>query len=237
TYKAKDLAAFDAPGAPGASTYLTYCSSCHQPDGKGIEGAVPALAGNTSVMSEGPETVLRVIYGGLAAQSGLAPMVAIGQQMTDVEVKNVTDYIRNSWGNKAPPVTGDKASEARAATKTMLAGTAPCAEIEQDKLKAAFDQIGVQDTLKGLKQQDFVPTLVRLVPQIKGASTGATDDDVVNALTTAFCKVGRDDPQYGKPSWPAVIGTFANVAYSQVKNPEKQAANVPAATTPPAQKE
>ncbi|MBE7200918.1 MAG: hypothetical protein INR70_24370, partial [Parafilimonas terrae] len=45
---------------------------------------------------------------------------------------------------------------------------------------------------------------------------------------------GRDDPQYGKPSWPAVIGTFANVAYSQVKNPEKQAANVPAATTPPA---
>jgi hypothetical protein len=175
-----------------------------------------------------------VIYGGLAAQSGLAPMVAIGQQMTDVEVKNVTDYIRNSWGNKAPPVTGDKASEARAATKTMLAGTAPCAEIEQDKLKAAFDKLGVQDTLRGVKQQDFVPTLVRLVPQIKGADTGANDDDVVNALTTAFCKVGRDDPQYGKPSWPAVIGTFANVAYSQVKNPEKQAANVPAATTPPA---
>ncbi len=100
TYKPKDLAAFDTADAPGASTYLTYCSSCHQPDGKGIEGAVPALAGNTSVQSEGPETVLRVIYGGLAAQSGLAPMVAIGQQMTDVEVRNVTDYIRNSWGNK-----------------------------------------------------------------------------------------------------------------------------------------
>ncbi|MGT2488714.1 c-type cytochrome [Methylobacterium oryzae CBMB20] len=64
------------------------------------------MAGNTSVQSEGPETVLRVIYGGLAAQSGLAPMVAIGQQMTDVEVRNVTDYIRNSWGNKAPVVTG-----------------------------------------------------------------------------------------------------------------------------------
>ncbi len=236
TYKPKDLAAFDKPDAPGASTYLTYCSSCHQPDGKGIEGAVPALAGNTSVMSEGPETVLRVIYGGLAAQSGLAPMVAIGQQMTDVEVRNVTDYIRNSWGNKAPPVTGEKASEARAATKTMLAGTAPCAEIEQDKLKAAFDQLGVQNTLKGVKQQDFVPTLVRLVPQIKAADTGANDDDVVNALTTAFCKVGRDDPQYGSPSWPAVIGTFANVAYSQVKHPEKQAANVPSATTPPAGK-
>jgi hypothetical protein len=84
-----------------------------------------------------------------------------------------------------------------------------------------------------VKQQDFVPTLVRLVPQIKAADTGANDDDVVNALTTAFCKVGRDDPQYGSPSWPALIGTFANVAYSQVKHPEKQAANVPSATTPP----
>jgi hypothetical protein len=75
------------------------------------------------------------------------------------------------------------------------------------------------------------------VQQVKAEPTGVTDDDIVNGLTTAFCKVGRDDPQYGNPSWPAVIGTFSNVAYSQVKNPEKQAANVPAAipsaTTPP----
>ncbi|MDP4025409.1 c-type cytochrome [Methylobacterium sp. NEAU 140] len=233
TYKPKDLAAFDTADAPGASTYLTYCSSCHQPDGKGIPGAVPGLAGNTSVQSEGPETVLRVIYGGLAAQSGYAPMLAIGQQMTDVEVKNVTDYVRNSWGNKAPVVTGDKASEARAATKTMLAGTAPCGVIAQDKLKAAFQQVGIQDSLKGLKMQDFVPTLARLVPQIKAVPTGASDDDIVNGLTDAFCAVGRDDPQYGSPGWPTVIGSFANVAYSQVRNPEKQAIAVPGATVPP----
>ena len=58
TYKEKDLQAFNQPGAPGADTYLTYCSSCHKPDGKGIEGAVPALASNTSVQSAGPETVI-----------------------------------------------------------------------------------------------------------------------------------------------------------------------------------
>ncbi len=238
TYKTKDLAAFDKSDAPGASTYLTYCSSCHQPDGKGIVGAVPALAGNTSVQSEGPETVLRVIYGGLGAQSGYAPMVAIGQQMTDVEVRNVTDYIRNSWGNRAPVLTGEKASEARTATKTMLSGSAPCAEIEQDKLKAAFDQLGVSASLTGLKQQDFVPTLVRLVPQIKAAETGAKDDDVVNALTTAFCKAAKDDARADKSGWAAVIGSFSNVAYSQVKNPEKQASNLPSAApgaiSPPA---
>ncbi len=113
-----------------------------------------------------------MIYGGLAAQSGLAPMVAIGQQMTDVEVKNVTDYIRNSWGNRAPPVTGDKAFGGARRHPDHAGRHRPCAEIEQDKLKAAFEKLGIQASLTGLKQQDFVPTLARLVQQVKAEPTG-----------------------------------------------------------------
>ena len=114
TYKVKDLQAFNQTGAPGAGTYLSYCSSCHKPDGKGVEGAIPALAGNTSVQAEGPETVLRVILGGLGAQNGYAPMPAIGAGMTDQQVADVTDYIRNSWGNKAPVIPNAASSPTRA---------------------------------------------------------------------------------------------------------------------------
>lgn len=251
TYKAKDLQAFNQPGAPGADTYLTYCSSCHQPDGKGIPGAVPALAGNTSVQSAGPETVLRVIYGGLAAQSGYAPMLAIGQEMTDVEVRNVTDYIRNAWGNSAPVISSDSAaSDARAATRTMLAGTAPCAEVAQGAVLKAFESAGAADALKGLTQEQFVPTLAKLLPQVKAAygdkpaETGgqSVDDELVNGLTTLYCQVGRDPylerqragaPEATRP-WPSVIGNFANIAYSQARNPEKRAsADAPAPVVPP----
>ncbi len=229
SYKEKDLQAFNTQGAPGADTYLTHCSSCHRPDGKGIDGAVPALAGNSSVQSRGPETILRVIFGGLSAASGYAPMPAVGQTMTDEEVKNVTDYIRNSWGNNAPVLgSGGAVAEARAATRTMLSGTAPCAEIEQDKLKAAIEQAEVTDQLKGLMPNDFVARLKVIVPRLKQAGTGASDDDIVNGLTSAYCRVAKDAVPEGL-SWPATIGSFANVAYSQAKNPEKEASAAPGA--------
>ncbi|PXW55030.1 cytochrome c [Methylobacterium sp. B4] len=223
TYKEKDLQAFNQPGAPGADTYLTYCSSCHKPDGKGIEGAVPALAGNTSVQSAGPETVINVIVGGLAAQSGYAPMPAIGQEMTDQQIKDVTDYIRNSWGNKAPVVseTGVVAT-ARGKIKTMMAGNAPCSTIDDERLKAGVAQAVGGDTLKGLKPNDFVPVLARIAPQVKAAVPEAGDDAVVNGLLSAFCTANRSEKEAEPLPWSATIGSFGNVAYSQVKNPEKR---------------
>ncbi|GJE28572.1 cytochrome c [Methylobacterium organophilum] len=228
TYKEKDLQAFNGPGAPGAETYLTYCSSCHRPDGKGVEGAIPALAGNTSVQSAGPETVLRVVLGGLSAQSGYAPMPAIGQEMSDQQIKDVTDYIRNSWGNKAPPVseTGIVA-DLRGRTQTMMAGNAACSTVENEKLKAALGEAGLPDALKDLKPNDFVPTLSALVPKLKSAGTGAADDALVNGLTSAFCTANRDAGDTAPLGWSATIGSFANIAYSQVKHPEKQASAEP----------
>ena len=227
TYKAKDLQAFNRPAAPGGDTYLTFCSSCHRPDGKGVEGAIPALAGNSSVQQQGPESVLRVIYGGLPAQNGYAPMPAIGQDMTPEQVKDVTDYVRNSWGNKAPVMnTGSAVSRAKEQTKTMQSGTAECTESYLETLNEPFAKIGLNDQIKGLKQGDFASTLAKIVPQVKSAASGVSDDEVVNGLTAAFCKVGKDDPQYLKPSWTAVLGSFANVAYSQVRHPNKQAGDM-----------
>ncbi len=171
--------------------------------------------------------MLRVIYGGLAAQSGYAPMPAIGQDMTEQQVKDVTDYIRNSWGNKAPVMnSGSAVSEAKAATQTMLAGTAPCAEIEQEPVRKAIEENGVVAELKGLTSSDFIPKLATIVPKVKAAAAGAKDDDIVNGLTTAFCQAARDEPGDGKLSWSARIGSFSNLAYSQIKHPRSRRAPI-----------
>ncbi|MFK5598553.1 c-type cytochrome [Methylobacterium sp. HMF5984] len=232
TYKSKDLQAYDTTGAPGAGVYLSYCSSCHQPDGKGVEGAIPALAGNTSVQSAGPETVLRVIYGGLGAQSGYAPMTAIGQGMTDQQVADVTDYIRNSWGNSAPVLKSGVAADARKATSTMLAGNAPCAEIEQPDVAKAVADAGAAEQLKGLKQEDFIPRIDALLPKIKSVLPAGRDDDIVNGLTTAFCKAAKPETDDVKLPWHATIGSFSNLVYSQLKHPERQASTMPAPAMP-----
>ncbi|WP_132254567.1 c-type cytochrome [Methylobacterium segetis] len=234
TYKVKDLQAFNQPNAPGASVYLSYCSSCHKPDGKGVEGAIPALAGNTSVQSAGPQTVINVVLGGLAAQSGYASMPAVGQGMTDQQIADVTDYVRNSWGNAAP-VIEDRGivSQARGRIQTMLAGNAPCSEIGNEALAKVIAANGVADALRNLKQDEFVPRLSTLVPKLKAEAAGASDDEIVNGLTATFCKVAKDTNFYADAPWHAVIGSFGNVAYSQVRNPEKQASTqVPAGPTP-----
>ncbi|GJD72651.1 c-type cytochrome [Methylobacterium goesingense] len=233
SYKSKDLQAFNAAGAPGAATYLSYCSSCHKPDGKGVEGAIPALAGNTSVQAKGPETVIRVILGGLSAQNGYAPMPAIGAGMTDQEVADVTDYVRNAWGNTAP-VIGERGivATARKATETMLAGSAPCAEIAQLEIAKAIAESGAPQKLKGLAQEDFIPVINTLLPPIKAAVPDAKGDDIVNGLTTAFCQAGRNDPAYEKLAWHAVIGSFSSIVYSQMKNPEVRASKDGAMPTP-----
>ncbi|WP_375408792.1 c-type cytochrome [uncultured Methylobacterium sp.] len=230
TYKVKDLQAFDQKGAPGAGTYLSYCSSCHKPDGQGVPGAIPALAGNTSVQAEGSETVLRVILGGLGAQNGYAPMPAVGTGMTDAQVADVTDYIRNSWGNKAPVIAErGLVSEARKRTETMLSGTAPCAEIAQPDIARAIEAAGTAEALKDIQPQDFIPRVDALLPRIKSAAANAKTDDLVNGLITAFCKAGRDKPLYEKAGWHSVIGSFGSIVYSQVRNPEKRADTLPAA--------
>jgi mono/diheme cytochrome c family protein len=42
-------------------------------------------------------------------------MPAYAAKMTDQEIADVTNYMRNSWGNAAPLVTADQVANARRA--------------------------------------------------------------------------------------------------------------------------
>ena len=67
TYKRGTMVA-GGDNAAGQEVYLSYCSSCHQPNGQGLTGAVPNLADNGAVTAKGPQNVLRAVEGGLPAQ-------------------------------------------------------------------------------------------------------------------------------------------------------------------------
>jgi mono/diheme cytochrome c family protein len=65
---------------------------------------------------------LRIILDG--AQTVTTPrapnkgsMPAYAKQWTDQQIADVTNYIRNSWGNAAQLVTADQVAQARKATK------------------------------------------------------------------------------------------------------------------------
>ena len=88
----------------GAEIYAQVCQGCHMPDGRGAVGAgsYPAFAGNANLASSRYMAV--VILGGRRNMPAFAPEHVIGPYfepvwLTDVQVANVINHIRTSFGN------------------------------------------------------------------------------------------------------------------------------------------
>jgi mono/diheme cytochrome c family protein len=102
----------------GENLYKGACIACHEADGSGAPRIYPPLPGNANLQSADPSSTLRVILDG--AQTITTPrapnpgsMPAYARQLSDQEIADVTNYIRNSWGNAAPAVTPAQVKKAR----------------------------------------------------------------------------------------------------------------------------
>jgi mono/diheme cytochrome c family protein len=102
----------------GKAVYAHACVACHEADGSGAPRIYPPLPGNTNLQSVDPSSTLRIILDG--AQTLTTPrapnpgsMPAYAKQLSDQEIADVTNYIRNSWGNAAPLVTPAQVKKAR----------------------------------------------------------------------------------------------------------------------------
>ena len=103
----------------GEALFAGTCSTCHQPDGKGLEGVFPPLA-NSDYIKANPKALASVILHGMQGpvtvngkeyNSIMPPM----SQLTDDEVANIATYVLNSWGNPGGRVTEAEAAAARKA--------------------------------------------------------------------------------------------------------------------------
>jgi len=214
-----------APAVDGQA-YLTHCSSCHRPDGKGVEGAIPSLAGNGAVTAGGPEDVIRVVLGGLPATHGLAPMPAVGATMSDQDIADAVNYVRNAWGNAAPGSVGPGTiGDLRAKTQTLLAGNLVniCPAVggnqEIEKIDASVD-----DTLKNVKPTDLLQAIDNALSKAKQAAPKSNNDDLVNILTESYCRAALNDPKLSPMDRSTRIGNFTVLVYSQL-NATKHASN------------
>lgn len=108
-------AAANNPGSTsdGATIYLANCSSCHQPNGQGLAGAFPPLAGNPAVTGN-PIAVIAIVKNGLTGKlvvngqtySGIMP--SWRNVLADDQLAAVISYIRSAWHNNASGVTLDQ---------------------------------------------------------------------------------------------------------------------------------
>ena len=94
----------------GQAIYAATCSACHGDNGEGQARYFPPLAGDASVQAHDPTTIVRIILAGsrsvpTPAKPSAPAMPPFAWKLDDGEVASVANYVRNSWGNSAPPVS------------------------------------------------------------------------------------------------------------------------------------
>ena len=88
----------------GEKLFPEYCGACHQPQGQGIAGAFPPLAGSEWLQRENRQ-LIKVVMHGLAGaitvkgeryQSTMAPL---GGVLNDQQIADVLTFVRHAWDN------------------------------------------------------------------------------------------------------------------------------------------
>lgn len=103
--------------ARGKEIYALQCMSCHMDEGQGIQGVYPPLAKSDYLMEDKHRSIANML-------EGLSGEIVVNGEiynmemtpfnfLTDEEITDVLNYIRNSWGNKGEAVTPQEVAKAR----------------------------------------------------------------------------------------------------------------------------
>jgi mono/diheme cytochrome c family protein len=110
--------AMNGAAAAGAKVFSANCASCHQPNGKGLPGTFPPLAGN-SVVTGPATTVIHIVKNGLNGKISVNGKTYNGQMpawkgtLSNSDIAAVITYVRSAWGNHASAVTAAQVSAAK----------------------------------------------------------------------------------------------------------------------------
>lgn len=129
-YLRKLLTAAPKTVSPGEQIYEMACLPCHQPEGKGLPGVYPPLAGSDWVRGD-KARIIKVVLHGLTGPVTVAgqnfghlptsvPMPSLGG-LTDEQIADVLTFVRGSYGQQSTPVVASEVKAVRGATANRQA--------------------------------------------------------------------------------------------------------------------
>src|SRR4026207_2158600 len=88
----------------GKEVYTLYCQSCHMEDGKGTPDINPPVA-KADYVKKPAKTLIGVVLDGQSGEvvvngKKYNAIMAPQPYLTDEQIADVLNYIRDSWGNK-----------------------------------------------------------------------------------------------------------------------------------------
>jgi mono/diheme cytochrome c family protein len=126
------------PMVVGKRLFTANCVACHQATGQGVAGQFPTLVGSEWVIGgdwHGDNHLVKILLHGLQGPIQVKGNTYNGamppwKQLKDDQIAMILTYIRNEWGNSAPPITAEQVAKVREET---AAQTEP---YTQNQLKA-----------------------------------------------------------------------------------------------------
>jgi len=111
-----------ASAARGKTVYLQRCMVCHQADGGGVPKLNAPLDGASSVNGTNIAKLVKNIVKGFNDRVEIdgefyENAMPAAADLTDQQIADVLTFIRNSWTNKAGPVTTLQVKQTRSKLK------------------------------------------------------------------------------------------------------------------------
>ncbi|WP_241822451.1 c-type cytochrome [Herbaspirillum sp. C7C8] len=103
----------------GGLGYVQFCVSCHRSDGNGVQALFPPLAGNPTVQSDEPSSLIHIMLTGWRTarthgQPRVLSMPAFAE-LGDDEIAEIINFVRASWGRRqGTPISGQQVAALRA---------------------------------------------------------------------------------------------------------------------------
>lgn len=108
--------------AKGKTLFDNTCAACHQATGEGVPGSFPPLKGNKVVNDASPAEQIETILNGrhgtvIDGKTYPGAMPPFGGQLSDLQIADIANYERSSWGNHGKHLTPADVAKVRAAGK------------------------------------------------------------------------------------------------------------------------
>ncbi|WP_127077295.1 c-type cytochrome [Rhodomicrobium lacus] len=207
--------------AGAAGIYVSNCASCHGLDGEGFKDRIPPLSKNGTVNAEQPQDIIKAVLAGLPATQQYGPMPSFAAYLSDGDIAAVANYVRSRWGNNAPTDADSfLVREIRQSTPIMLAGgegSTQCPPPLNEKERVVMDKAKAEagDLLRTTQGGNLVLRIREILPKVRAAVHHASEADIVNGLTAAFCPVVADRETMTVAQKRNLLDIFAQITYAE----------------------
>jgi mono/diheme cytochrome c family protein len=102
----------------GKQVYLEQCLACHQADAGGVQAMNPPLIKTKWILGD-KTPLVKIVLNGMTGDLDVDGdtyhnVMAPHRDLSDQQIADVLTYVRNSFGNKAKPITAAEVKAIRA---------------------------------------------------------------------------------------------------------------------------